>query len=108
MSEIVDQQYMCDSDGNVRMPLHMFKRLMSKVSEAMNSSHELLLEIRELRNTYIAESKVDGSALFSLEKKAIVVNDISFDLLMEVDGMVAKRTLPKLNNRLLVAAPPPD
>ena len=108
MAEIVDQEYMCDSDGNVRMSLHTFKRIMSKVSEAMKSSHELLLEIREHRNIYVTESKVDGSALLSLEKKAIVVNDITFDLLMEVDGMFTKRRLPKLSNQLLVAAPPPD
>jgi hypothetical protein len=105
MAEIVDQEYMCDADGYVHIPLHNFKQFMSKISDTMKTSHALLIEIRELRDKYIAESVVDGSALFSLEKKAITVNDTSFDLLMEVDSMVAKRSLPKLSNRnLLVAA----
>lgn len=108
MAEFVEQQYMSDPDGNVRIPLHIFKQFMSKLSESMKISHELLTEIREHRNNYLADSKVDGSAFFSLEKKAIAANDLSFDLLMEVDAMVAKRSLPKLSNRLLLVAKPPS
>ena len=108
MAKIVNQEYMCDVDGNVRIPLHLFKQFMSKISDTMKTSHALLTEIRELRDKYIAESVVDGSALFSLEKKAIAVNDTSFDLLMEVDSMVAKRSLPKLSNRNLLVAKPPS
>jgi hypothetical protein len=108
MAELVEQQYMSDPDDNVRIPLHIFKQFMSKLSEAMKTSHELLTEIREHRNNYVADSKVDGTAFFSLEKKAIVVNDLSFDLLIDVDSMVAKRSFPKLSNRLLLVAKQPS
>lgn len=96
------EDIMTDTDGNVRIPLHLFKQLMSKISNTMNTSHELLLEIREHRNNYVANVQVDGAVFISLEKKAITVNDLTFDLLMDIDSMVAKRTMPKLRNTNLL------
>ena len=93
---------MSDADGNVRIPLHLFKQLMSKISDNMKVSHDLLTEIREYRNTYITTGQIDGTTLFSLEKKAITVNDLSFDLLIDIDSMVAKRSIPKLQNKNLL------
>jgi hypothetical protein len=107
MVENAVHEYMSDPDGNVRIPLNVFKQFMSKLSDAMKTSHDLLTEIREHRDNYVSNSKVDGAAFFSLEKKAIAVNDLSFDLLIDVDSMVAKRSFPKLTNRnLLVASQP--
>ena len=96
------EDIMTDVDGNIRIPLHLFKQLMSKISKTMNTSHELLLEIREHRNNYVANVQVDGVAFISLEKKAITVNDLTFDLLMDIDSMVTKRTMPKLRNTNLL------
>jgi len=96
------EDIMTDTDGNVRIPLHLFKQLMSKISDNMKTSHELLTEIRENRNNYLNTAKVDGAVFFSLEKKAIAVNDLSFDLLMDIDSMVAKRSMPKLRNTNLL------
>lgn len=95
---------MSDADGNVRIPLHLFKQLMSKISDNMKTSHELLTEIRENRDNYVNNSKVDGAAFFSLEKKAIAVSDLSFDLLMDIDSMVSKRSMPKLQNKNLLVS----
>ena len=97
------EDIMTDADGNVRIPLHLFKQFMSKISDNMKKSHELLSEIRENRDNYINTAKVDGVVFFSLEKKAIAVNDLSFDLLMDIDSMVTKRIIPKFrNNNLFV------
>ena len=73
-----------DADKNVTLPLASLLLMLGKLSDAVSASHALMSEVRSRRGT-------EGN--FSLERKAMALNDHIFDMLADMNDMIPKKPI---------------
>jgi hypothetical protein len=77
-----------DADGNVTISAMALQKMLSKLLDTQGVTRQLLNEIRQKRT-----ASVDGNDYFSLEKKAMLINDQAFDNLLALDAIIPKEPM---------------
>jgi hypothetical protein len=85
--------YLTDADKNVTLPLFSLLKLLEKVSDALTISQMLMSEVREKRKQFVDRSVADGNDYFSLERKAMILNDHIFDMMADMNNIIPTKPI---------------
>jgi hypothetical protein len=82
-----------DADGNVTISAMALQKMLSKLLDTQGLTRQLLNEVRQKRTAYVDYKRVDGNDYFSIEKKAMLINDQAFDNLLALDAIIPKEPM---------------